>query len=197
MARMSDAQANVTRKVYEKQCWCSEHSLALRVIRRGNWYSPMTDAGVYAPRKKRFAWLDDRWLRATSFEACVKHGWVELDDLFPVQLGKATAVYGSSVASVTDAGHDAYAAWQRDKFANPKPVEALNATDADVLMVAVGCVQLGYAMVPVTDAAKKQARRLGRTVYAKRGFVGSSTSSLLATDTGMVEVFPDHADRPA
>ncbi len=50
-------------------------------------------------------------------------------------------------------------------------------------------------VMPDTDAAKRRARTLARTPWAKRGWgAGRSTRSIEATAIGEVEVVPETAD---
>ncbi len=131
--------------------------------------------------------------RQATIDSCIRRELVEHGGVttFRTQLLGNLGFFSPKPATLhrlllTDPGRAALLAYRQ----RPLPeVPALGGIERDVIELAVRAERLGYALVPATDEAKRAARALARTPYAKRGYGGGpSTRSLRATATGEVAV---------
>lgn len=102
-----------------------------------------------------------------------------------------------TVLDITEDGVIALGLWRQRKLAKPAETLALNGGDRELVALAHRARELGFVLLPDTDDAKRHARQLARTPFARRGWGGGvGTRSLEPTALGAVEVSPETADEP-
>lgn len=146
-------------------------------------------------------------VRRATLQACITHGWLNADherEITTACIGVAWKGHGNHLwtvtlpaIAITDDGRIALGLWRQRKLEAP-PVAApvLDGADRAVVAASLEAVALGCRLVPVSDEARKQARRLKREGWIGRGMVGASATCILPTPIAIVEVAPESADAP-
>lgn len=140
-----------------------------------------------------------------SLTSSIRHGWLDATHETVKMSGTPDlgVLYDSQPPDpvvlrwlrLTEDGTLALGLWRERKLHAPPPLDPLLALeDRTIVEAAYRAVTLGYRLVPVTDDARKQARRLRREGWVIRGHVGASASSVVPSSSGFVEVAPDLAD---
>lgn len=137
--------------------------------------------------------------RVATVKACIKYGW--LDDLHKRRLHSPKTqwtrehVYELVQLDTTEDGVIALGLWRERKLNAPAPpTPTLSGCAYEAVALADAAVRLGYRLVPHSDEARLQARRLKRDGWVHRGHVGASALSVVPTASGVVEVNPEAAD---
>lgn len=141
--------------------------------------------------------------RRATFDACIRNEWITLSDhvvtVTSQRLGRCFTLepktYELGQLNLTEDGLLALNVWRQRKLAEPPADPALEGRDREIVALAEHAVRLGFRLAPRTDEAKKDARRLRREGWVVRGHIGASTSSVVPTAMGAVEVNPGAADR--
>lgn len=140
--------------------------------------------------------------RVVSVRACVAHGW--LSDLHKRQIHAPRTqwtrehVFELSQLDFTEDGVIALGLWRHRKLNAPqKPAPVLAGREYEAVALADRAIRLGYRLVPVSNDARDEARRLKRQGWVTRGFVGAHATSIYPSAAGVVEVNPEAADVPA
>lgn len=148
-----------------------------------------------------------RQAREATLHACTRHGWLHLGEEHTIAVARVGAAYNASrqswgvtvrPVSLTEDGLIALGAWRQRKLAAPpEPPPTLTGQDRELIALAEQAERFGFLLLPATEQARREARRLARTPFARRGWgAGPGTRSLLPTALGAVEVNPQAADRP-
>jgi len=167
MRRPTDAQARLLMRVHDRTI--AEHG-DRRYLGDGYITSERVGYGL------------GRFRRATR-DVCVREGWLTVDE--------------DGEAHVTQDGQIVLGLWREQQLKRPPaPMQALEGEDREVVLLAEHAVRLGYRLVPSEYHAKQRSRRLSRLGWVHRGWVGSSTMSVVPTAIGRVEVAPELADSP-
>jgi hypothetical protein len=143
-------------------------------------------------------------VRLATLQACVRHGWLDTVRTRAITtkcIGVAWRPAGNpwdatvSVVDLTEDGTIALGAWRQRRLAAPVETLSLAPADRELLELAERANRLGFVLLPGTDQAKREARRLARGPFAQRGWgAGVGTRSLEPTALGVVEVNPAVAD---
>ncbi len=145
-------------------------------------------------------------IRIATVYACVRYEWLRVGvrvfaSGLPI-VGVYHPVGGEKsvvtrVLALSDDGELALGLWGERKLkAAPVPLAPLSTREREMVALATHAHAAGFVLLPATDAAKRECRRLARTPYAQRGWgAGAGTRSLLPTALGKVEVMPEQADR--
>lgn len=141
--------------------------------------------------------------RVATLWACERHGWVDRPrehDVTTQHIGTSWTMepktYTLVELAITDDGRIALGLWQQALHAAPPtPEPVLAGVDRELVRLAYDCNRHGFALMPVTKAAKLEARRLAKGPFAERGWgAGSSTLSLEPSAAGQIAVAPESAD---
>ena len=136
--------------------------------------------------------------RTATVRACARHGWIiagHQTTLTSQRLGTCWTAdereYKLQPLALTEDGMIALGIWRQRVAALPEPV--LSEREREVVAASVQAARLGYVLVPMTDEARAEARRMARGPWVARDFVGISARSLVPTATGEMEIIEGSA----
>lgn len=146
----------------------------------------------------RFSAYSTPQVRVRSLAACVKAGWISTlhERIFASGVRGADNQTTMKQLDVTAEGDLALGVWRQRKARTPPETPVLAVTDRAVIDLALRARDLGYAITPVTEDARTEARRMRKDGWIGRGSIGRSATSIVPTSTAIVEVDPDRADMP-
>lgn len=131
-------------------------------------------------------------VRIETLTVCVREGWVS-DHAFYVrhdiraETGLTYWWERCRETLLTEDGVIALGLW-RQKLARRPPEElSIEGADRDLIRAAAIAYEHGFALAPVSDEARGNARRLARGAFARRCFLGNSVRGLTVTAIGQVE----------